>query len=117
MVPTGVFNQFLQDTMQRNPPTSAGVRRFKIFYGTMVHNPPPKFVLFVNDRKLCPKNYLSFLENQLREAFFPQSGLPIQLNLRERESHEEASGARAAAMGVAKQKNAQRTKRIKRNFR
>lgn len=99
MVPTGVFNQFLQDIMQRNPPTSSGLKRFKIFYGTMVHNPPPKFVLFVNDKKLCPKNYLAFLENQLREAFFPQAGLPIMLDLRERSNPDGAIGARAAAMG------------------
>ncbi len=85
MVPTGVFNQFLNDITQRNPPTSVGLKRFKIFYGTMVHNPPPKFVLFVNDRKLCPKNYLSYLENQLRQAFFPEAGLPIMLDLRNRE--------------------------------
>jgi len=71
--------------MQRNPPTSVGAKRFKIFYGTMIHNPPPKFVLFVNDKKLCPKNYLAYLENQLRQAFFPEAGLPIMLDLRERE--------------------------------
>ena len=67
----------------------------------MVHNPPPKFVLFVNDRKLCPKNYENYLENRLREAFFPQSGLPINLELRSREDPEGGNkGARAAAAGV-----------------
>jgi GTP-binding protein len=79
MVPTGVFNQFLQDTLQRNPPTSVENKRFKVFYGTMTHNPPPKFVLFVNDPKLCPQNYRSYLENQIRDAFFPEAGLPIFL--------------------------------------
>ena len=105
MVPTGVFNQFLQDTMQRNPPTSVGLKRFKIFYGTMTHNPPPKFVIFVNDRKLCPKNYLGYLENQIREAFFPQTGLPIALQLREREDSADHAGARAAAAGAARQRS------------
>lgn len=103
-VPTGVFNQFLQDAMQRNPPTSVSARRFKIFYGTMTHNPPPKFVVFVNDRKLCPKNYMAYLENQIREAFFPESGLPIVLNLREREDSPDHAGARAAAAGAARQR-------------
>jgi len=100
-VPTAVFNQFLQDILRRNPPSSVSNKRFKIFYGTMVHNPPPKFVLFVNDKKLCPKNYENYLENRLREAFFPQSGLPINLELRSREDPEGGNqGARAAAAGV-----------------
>lgn len=104
MVPTGVFNQFLQDTLQRNPPTSVENKRFKIFYGTMTHNPPPKFVLFVNDPKLCPQNYRSYLENQIREAFFPEAGLPIFLELRKRETPNDNTGARAAARGVAFQR-------------
>ncbi len=109
-VPTAVFNQFLQDILQRNPPVSVNARRFKIFYGTMVHNPPPKFVLFVNDRKLCPKNYESFLENRLRDAFFPQSGLPINLELRNRQDPVERQGARAAASGdYAKKRRLHRT--------
>lgn len=104
MVPTAIFNQFLQDTLQRNPPVSVSSRRFKIFYGTMVHNPPPKFVLFVNDRKLCPKNYENYLENRIREAFFHASGLPINLELRNREDPASRQGARAAAAGVHAQK-------------
>ena len=103
-VPTGVFNQFLQDIMQRNPPTSVSARRFKIFYGTMTHNPPPKFVIFVNDRKLCPKNYMGYMENQIREAFFPEAGLPIVINRRERVDSPDHAGARAAAAGAARQR-------------
>ncbi len=100
MVPTSVFNQFLQDTLLRNPPTSKDNKRFKIFYGTMVFTPPPKFVLFVNNKKLCPNNYLKFLENQIREAFFPEAGLPISLELRNRERLEDANPARKAAAGA-----------------
>jgi GTP-binding protein len=100
MVPTSVFNQFLEDTLLRNPPTAKGTRRFKVFYGTMKYNPPPKFLLFVNSKKLCPANYLQFLENQIRDAFFPESGLPISLELRERERFEDANAVRKAAAGA-----------------
>ncbi|NLZ63629.1 MAG: ribosome biogenesis GTPase Der [Lentisphaerae bacterium] len=100
MVPTSVFNQFLQDTLLRNPPISKDNKRFKIYYGTMVFTPPPKFVLFVNNKKLCPSNYLKFLENQVREAFFPQAGLPINLELRNRERLEDSKPARKAAAGA-----------------
>ncbi len=99
-VPTAVFNQFLQDTLQRHPPVSKDNKRFKIFYGTMVFTPPPKFVLFVNNKKLCPQNYRKFLENQIREAFFPQAGLPISLELRNRERSEETNPARRAGTGA-----------------
>ncbi|MFA6930501.1 MAG: ribosome biogenesis GTPase Der [Lentisphaeria bacterium] len=100
MVPTSVFNQFLEDTLQRNPPTSKGTKRFKVFYGTMTFTPPPKFLIFVNSKKICPANYLQFLENQIRDAFFPESGLPITLELRERERLEDANATRKAAAGA-----------------
>ncbi len=113
-VPTAIFNQFLQDTLQRNPPISVSSKRFKIFYGTMVHNPPPKFVLFVNDRKLCPKNYENYLENRIRDAFFPQTGLPINLELRNRQDPAGSEGTRAAAAGDYGKRRAMRKPRYSR---
>ncbi len=110
MIPTGVFNQFLQDTMARTPPASSGGKRFKVFYGTMVGNPPPHFILFGNNRGACPANYLSFLENRIREAFFPEAGLPIWLEVRERRGRgsDSGGGARRAAAGVQRQAKAER---------
>jgi GTP-binding protein len=101
-VPTAVFNQFLQDTLARTPPPSTGLKRFKIFYGTMKGGPPPKFILFVNKRSLCPHHYLQVLENQIRDAFYPEAGLPIVIELRERESHQgdSAGAVRRAAAGA-----------------
>jgi len=104
MIPTGILNQFIQDVLMRNPPTSKGTKRFKIYYGTMKFNPPPKFVLFVNNKKLCPANYLQFLENQLRDAFFPTAGLPILLELRERTRMKDAAPARQTAAGVQRKR-------------
>jgi GTP-binding protein len=106
MVPTSVFNHFLQDTLARNPPPSATTRRFKVFYGTMAGNPPPHFVLFANDREACPGHYLHFLENQIREAFFPQTGLPIRLEIRQRADATPDDGARRAASGAQRQRAA-----------
>lgn len=105
-VPTAVLNQFLQDIMARNPPPSKGNKFFKIFYGTMTGCPPPQFRLFVNSKALCPSNYLQYIENQLREAFYPEAGLPIVLELRERESHvsESLDGKRKAAAGAKHKK-------------
>jgi len=103
-IPTSVFNQFLQDTLARNPPPSATTRRFKVFYGTMVGNPPPQFRLFANDREACPAHYLQFLENQIREAFFPQTGLPVRIDIRERQDKAPDDGTRHAAAGVQRKR-------------
>lgn len=119
-IPTAVFNQFLEDILLRNPPSSTGTRRFKVFYGTMTHTPPPKFVLFVNSKKLCPANYLQYLENQIREAFFQEAGMPVFLELRERQRLAEATGTRRAAAGAQQQRQAadrQVNRRIQRSKR
>jgi len=105
-VPTSVLNQFLQDLVARTPPPAATNRRFKIFYGTMLGNPPPRFVLFANDKAACPPRYLQFIENQIREAFFPQTGLPIIIEVRQRADPSEGTGARRAAAGVQRQRSA-----------
>jgi GTP-binding protein len=104
MVPTGVFNHFLQDTFARNPPPTVGMKRFKCFYGTMKGNNPPRFVLFVNKRSLCPANYLQYIQNQIRDAFFPEAGLPVVLDLRERTKMEDADATRKAAAGAKRAK-------------
>ncbi|MCR4575447.1 MAG: ribosome biogenesis GTPase Der [Lentisphaeria bacterium] len=104
MIPTGVFNQFLQDTFARNPPPMSGMKRFKCYYGTMKQNNPPKFVLFCNKRSLCPANYLQYLQNQIRDAFFPEAGLPIVMDLREKTSIDEADEVRKAAAGAKRAK-------------
>lgn len=83
-IPTSVINQFLHDTLARTPPPAEGKKRFKFFYATMVNNPPPRFLLFVNNKKLCRANYRQFLKNQIQNAFFPKSGLPVSIELRSR---------------------------------
>lgn len=108
-VGTGELNAFLKDLLERQPPPSSGTKRFKIFYGTMDKSKmPPKFILFVNKKSLCPANYLAYIANSLRDAFYPEAGLPVLLELRERESHDgdEAGGKRRAAAGEKLRKEA-----------
>jgi GTP-binding protein len=104
LIPTGVFNQFLQDTFARTPPPMSGTKRFKCYYGTMKQNNPPKFVLFCNKRSLCPAHYMQFLQNQIRDAFFPEAGLPIVMDLRERTKIDESDDVRKAAAGAKRVK-------------
>ncbi|MBN2450628.1 MAG: ribosome biogenesis GTPase Der [Lentisphaeria bacterium] len=107
-IPTGVLNQFLQDTLARTPPSAVGGKRLKILYGTMVAHPPPHIVLFVNERKAFQSHYLQFLENRIREAFFPEAGLPIRLDVRQRQgTGGDRVGARRAAAGARQRQQAQ----------
>jgi GTPase len=93
---TGELNRFLRGVMERQPPPLHGKRRFKLLYATQLvpatPNPfqVPTFLLFVNDPKLLPETYMSFLRARLREKWeFP--GLPIFLSQRGREKRGESA--------------------------
>ncbi len=111
-IPTSILNRFLEDVIGRNPPPAQGTKRLKIFYGAMVQMPPPRIKLFVNDKKLCKAHYRQFLSNQIRDAFYPETGLPIILEVRgRREGDEKNDGRRRAAAGAKReQQTADRAK-------
>ena len=82
-IPTGRFNEVLQEAIRlRQPPSDKG-KQLKILYGTQTGVKPPSFVLFVNDPDLMHYSYRRYLENHLREHF-GFVGTPIVLVLRER---------------------------------
>ena len=83
-VPTPLINRILQDAFQRTAPPLSGRRSFKVYYTTMSDSAPPQFLMFVNDPKLCPKNYLAYLKNTLRQNL-DFTGWPIELKLRKRD--------------------------------
>ncbi len=90
---TGELNRLLRAVMERQPPPLHGKRRFKLLYATQlapVSPTPfqvPEFLLFVNDPRLLPENYMNFLQARLREKWeYP--GLPILLRQRGREKRE-----------------------------
>lgn len=87
---TGELNRYLRATMERQPPPARSQRRLKLFYATQLMPSEPRpfqvpaFLLFVNDPRLLPESYLSFLRARLRERWeYP--GLPILLKPRGRE--------------------------------
>ena len=83
-IPTSTINSVLADAMHFTSPPCVKSKFLKIFYSTMVSNKPPLFKLFVNDSKLCTKNYLAYLKNYMRKSF-NLHGLPIHLKLVERQ--------------------------------
>lgn len=85
---TGELNRVLRAAMERQAPPSRGTRRFKLLYATQANDSgtirPPHFILFVNDPRLLPESYVSYLCARIREKWeFP--GLPILIRLRGRE--------------------------------
>jgi GTPase len=79
-IPTSTVNKVLSDAITFNPPPCVRGAFFRVYYATMVHNKPPIFKIFVNNPKLCPANYESYLRNYLRKSF-NLHGLPIRIKL------------------------------------
>ncbi len=97
-IPTGVLNRVLADAFETNTPPVITRTPLKLYYASMVGAMPPKVLLFVNNPKNCADHYLAFLKNKLRAAF-DLTGLPLELELRERPKkvesiRREASGPR-----------------------
>jgi GTP-binding protein len=68
-VPTGRLNEFLEKVVAIQAPRAHGGGLGRIYYGTQVESAPPTFVLSVNEPKFFARNYLRFINNQLREEF------------------------------------------------
>lgn len=88
---TGELNRLMKAVMDRQQPPTHGTKRFKLLYATQVAPmyprpfTPPQFVLFVNDPRLLPDSYMSYLTSRLREQWeFP--GLPVLIKQRGREA-------------------------------
>lgn len=82
-ISTGVLNDIINEAVLMNqPPSDKGVR-LKIFYGTQVSVKPPKFLIFINKKKLMHFSYERYLENQIRQ-YFGFEGVPLRFEFKER---------------------------------
>lgn len=68
-VPTGKLNDFLERIVEFQAPRTHGGGVGKIYYGTQIESAPPTFMLSVNEPNFFARNYLRFINNQLREEF------------------------------------------------
>ncbi|WP_310688428.1 ribosome biogenesis GTPase Der [Aliifodinibius sp. S!AR15-10] len=83
LVPTPVFNDFLQRILKERPlPIKRGVR-LKIKYATQVKSNPPVFKFFMNMPSELPANYRRFIENKIREEY-GFTGVPITLTFKQK---------------------------------
>lgn len=89
---TGHLNRILERAVQVNPPgpgKGGNNRRLRIYYATVAIDekyniiPVPKYVLFVNDKRLLQDNYAQYLRRAIRDNF-PAPGIPIVFSPRSR---------------------------------
>lgn len=82
-ISTGVLNDIINEAVLMNQPPSDKGERLKIYYGTQVSVRPPKFLIFVNKKKLVHFSYERYLENQIRQNF-GFDGTPIRFEFKEK---------------------------------
>jgi len=77
---TSEFNGFLERITSYQPPRPHNNGLGKIYFGTQVETAPPGFQLSVNEPKFFARNYLRFINNQIRKDYgFPGSRIFVKL--------------------------------------
>jgi GTP-binding protein len=83
-IATPELNRFVAEVQaQRQPPAVRG-KRLRIYYATQVESGPPRFRIYVNDRRLIVRHYAYFVENRLRERYRLE-GVPLVIDYADRE--------------------------------
>jgi len=68
-IPTSQLNDFIEKIVRiQNPRTHAGGLG-KIYYVTQIDREPPTFLMSVNEPKFFARNYLRYINNQLRKEY------------------------------------------------
>jgi GTPase len=68
-IPTSELNTFLEKVMNYQNPRAHGGGLGKVYYATQVETEPPGILLSVNEPKFFARNYLRFLNNQIRKNY------------------------------------------------
>jgi GTPase len=88
-ISTPDINKFLVKIQKSNPHVSHGRARPRILYATQVGIAPPKFLFFCSHASFIKKEYLRFMERQLRKEF-KLEGIPINFQVREKKAKNDA---------------------------
>jgi len=78
-IATAELNRALQELREKRQAPGRRGRRLNLLYGTQVSSRPPRFRLFVNDRRLVTRDYGYWVENELR-ARFGLDGVPVSID-------------------------------------
>jgi GTP-binding protein len=72
----------------------------RLYYATQVESGPPRFRVYVNDRRLITRDYGYFLENRLRRRYRLE-GVPLVIDFADRERSARGRAAAGARAGGA----------------
>ena len=101
-IATADLNRFVAEVQSRRSPSAVRGKRLRIYYAAQVEAGPPRFRLYVNDRRLVVRDYGYFVENRLRERYHLE-GVPLVVDFVDRERRgRRPAGARALGGGRAK---------------
>ncbi len=78
---TGFLNRRLKEWVRTNPPPSHKGKEVKLLYLVQTDLEPPSFTFFCNYPQAIGKNYITYLNHQIRKDFDFQ-GTPIRLKFR-----------------------------------
>ena len=78
-IATAELNRALGELREARQPPGRRGRRLNLLYGTQVSSRPPRFRLYVNDRRLVTRDYGYWVENQLRRRF-ELEGVPVSID-------------------------------------
>jgi GTP-binding protein len=78
-ITTGELNRALGELREARQPPGRRGRRLNLMYGTQVSSRPPRFRLFVSDRRLVTRDYGYWVENELRRRFRLE-GVPVSID-------------------------------------
>jgi GTP-binding protein len=79
-VPTAELNRVLERLREERPGPMRDGRRLKLLYATQVETRPPRYRVFVNDRRLVTRDYGYWLENRIRQEL-GLDGVPVVIDI------------------------------------
>jgi len=68
-ITTSVLNEFMEGVIRYQQPRAQSGGLGKIYYATQVESAPPTFILSVNEPKFFARNYLRYINNQIRKEY------------------------------------------------
>jgi GTP-binding protein len=82
-IATAELNRFVQEITRKQSPASVRGKYINLYYVTQTDIMPPTFLFFSNYPQLIQKNYLRYIENQLRQTY-DFAGSPLKIKFRKK---------------------------------
>jgi len=80
-ISTSELNRIVEGAMMRvNPPMING-KRLRVYYLTQTGDRPPRFILFINHKKLITEHYIRYLLQNIKKTL-ELEGCPIKIELK-----------------------------------